>query len=81
MVCRQALTAQSYGTALNFKTKWLHAMKCFLVKYAQTVVKPRTVVNCAWEDTFGIYYAAKSTSKKVQISLNERFDPVHIIPV
>ena len=57
-----------------------------LVKRGQDIVKPRTVVKCSWEETFGALFdkldLPETTIEKVQISANEKFiDPVHVVPI
>ena len=57
-----------------------------LVKRRQEVVKPRTVVKCSWEDTFGLLLdkldMTQVSIELVQIASNEKFsDPVHVIPI
>ena len=57
-----------------------------LVKRGQEVVKPRTVVKCSWEDTFGSLLdkldMTQVSIELVQIAANEKFtDPVHVVPI
>ena len=53
-----------------------------LVKCGQGIVKPRTVEKCSWEETFGALLdkvdLPETTIEMVQISANEKFDPVHV---
>ena len=61
---------------------WLSVM----VKSCSTIVKPRNIVKCSWEDNFRSLVEKMDMPKetainKIQISNNEKFiDPVHVVP-
>ena len=61
---------------------WLSVM----VKSCSTIVKPRNIVKCSWEDNFRSLLEKMDMPKgtainKIQISSNEKFiDPVHVVP-
>ena len=57
-----------------------------LVKRDNTIIKPRTVVKCAWDQTFEGFLqeldVINKTVERVEISRKESFtDPVHIVPL
>ena len=53
-----------------------------LVRCGQKVIRPRQVVKCEWEGTFGILDLQEVSVVKTEISINEKFtDPVHIVPI
>ena len=64
----------------------LSAWLSVLVKRGLEIVKPRTVVKCLREDTFGSLLEKLDVTnvsvEKVQIASNEKFtDPVHVVPL
>lgn len=61
----------------------LSAWLSVLVKRGQEVIKPRTVVKCCWEDTFGsLLDKLDMTQVSIELSANEKFtDPVHVVPI
>ena len=64
----------------------LSAWLSVLVKRGQEVIKPRTVVKCSWEDTFGSLLdkldVTQVSIELIQIAANEKFtDPVHVVPI
>ena len=57
-----------------------------LIKQNLKVIRPRTVVKCSWEDTFGMLLGklemqAEVTVEKVEICANDKFVDAHIVPI
>ena len=57
-----------------------------LIKHNLKVIRPRTVVKCSWEDTFGMLLGklemqAEVTVEKVEICANDKFVDAHIVPI
>ena len=75
-------TRQWALTEMATSAAWLSV----LVKRRLDVIKPRTVVKCSWEDTFGSllnkFNMTEVSIEKVQTAASEKFtDPVHIVPI
>ena len=57
-----------------------------LIKQNLKVIRPRTVVKCSWEDTFGMLLRklemqAEVTVEKIEICANDKFVDAHIVPI
>ena len=56
-----------------------------LVKRAQNIVVPRTVVNCSWDETFGMLLGKlgmpDAMIDRVQIASTEKFIDPHVVPI